>query len=287
MATNMNRQKRVMAVHDISCFGRCSLTVALPVLSAAGIETSVIPTAVLSTHTGGFQGYTFRDLTEDISKIARHWKSLGLRFDGIYTGYLGSYEQLEIVSGLFDEFGGDSSLICVDPVMADNGKLYPSFRPDFPKGMLRLCRKADVIVPNLTEAALLLGEPYREGPYTKEYIEGILKGLADAGPRMVVLTGVWFDEKSLGCAVYDRDSGKAGYALAERIEGYYHGTGDVFASALLGALLNGVPLTDAARVAVDFTVGSIARTHSAGTDVRFGVNFEAGIPSYVRALKLG
>lgn len=283
----MKQQKRVMAVHDISCFGRCSLTVALPILSAAGVETSVIPTAVLSTHTGGFTDYTYRDLTEDIPGIARHWKSLGLRFDGIYTGYLGSYEQLEIVSGLFDEFGGGSSLICVDPVMADNGVLYPSFRPDFPKGMLQLCKKADVVVPNLTEAALLLGEPYREGPYTKEYVGDMLKKLSETGPRRVVLTGVYFDEKSLGCAAYDRETGEIGYALAERVEGYYHGTGDVFASALLGALLNGFPLSEAARAAVDFTEGSIARTHGAGTDVRFGVNFEAGIPAYVRALKLG
>lgn len=282
----MNQQKRVMAVHDISCFGRCSLTVALPVLSAAGIETSVIPTAVLSTHTGGFQGYTFRDLTDDIPDIASHWKSLGLKFDGIYTGYLGSYEQLELVSNLFDTFGGNSPLIFVDPVMADNGVLYPAFRPDFPKGMLRLCRKADVVVPNLTEAALLLGEPYREGPYTKEYIERMLKKLSDTGPRRVVLTGVYFDEKSLGCAAYDRETGETGYALAQRIEGYYHGTGDVFASALLGALLRGFSLADAARAATDFTVGSIARTHAAGTDVRFGVNFEAGIPAYVHSLKL-
>lgn len=283
----MEQQKRVMAVHDISCFGRCSLTVALPILSAAGVETSVIPTAVLSTHTGGFQGYTYRDLTDDIPGIERHWKSLGLRFDGIYTGFLGSYEQLELVSGLFEEFGGESTLICVDPVMADNGALYPSFRPDFPKGMLQLCKKADVIVPNLTEAALLLGEPYREGPYAKGYIEGMLKRLAGTGPRRVVLTGVYFDEKSLGCAAYDRETGEVGYALTQRIEGYYHGTGDVFASALLGALFNGFSLSEAARVAADFTVGSIARTHGAGTDVRFGVNFEAGIPAYVRALKLG
>lgn len=281
----MNHQNRVMAVHDISCFGRCSLTVALPILSAAGIETSVIPTAVLSTHTGGFRGYTFRDLTGDIPGIACHWKSLGLRFDGIYTGYLGSYEQLTMVSSLFDTFGG-SGLICVDPVMADNGVLYPAFRPDFPQGMRQLCKKADVIVPNLTEAALLLNEPYREGPYTEAYIQDTLKKLAAIGPRRVVLTGVYFDAEKLGCASYDRETGEFGRALTRRIEGCYHGTGDVFASALIGALMKGFSLPEASRIAADFTVESIARTRAAGTDVRFGVDFEEEIPAYVRALGL-
>ncbi len=282
----MKRQKRALAVHDISCFGRCSLTVALPVLSAAGIETSVLPTAVLSTHTGGFTGYTFRDLTEDIPAIAAHWKKLGLRFDAIYTGYLGSPEQLEMVSHLIDDFRGENTLVCVDPVMADSGKLYPAFGPDFPHGMARLCGRADVIVPNLTEAAFLLGEPYRKGPYGKDYVEGLLRRLAALGPKTVVLTGVWFEPKTLGCAVYDAGSDSVSYVMSERIGGSYHGTGDVFASALLGARMNGFSPADAARIAVDFTVESIRRTHSAGTDVRFGVNFEAGLARYAQSLGL-
>jgi pyridoxine kinase len=282
----MGRQKRAMAVHDISCFGKCSLTVALPVLSAAGIETSVIPTAVLSTHTGGFTGYTFRDLTEDIPAIAEHWKTLGLRFDAIYTGYLGSFAQLALVSRLIREFKNGDTLVCVDPVMADGGKLYAAFGPDFPKGMAKLCAKADLILPNLTEAAFLLNEPYCAGPYTKDYIETVLRRLAALGPERVVLTGVWFEPEHLGCAVYDAAADRVGYALNERIEGAYHGTGDVFASALIGAVLDGFPLLEAARIAVDFTVGSIRRTHEAGTDIRFGVNFEAGLPGYIRSLGL-
>ncbi len=282
----MKKQKRVLAVHDISCFGKCSLTVALPVLSAAGIETSVIPTAVLSTHTGGFTGYTFRDLTDDIPAIARHWKSLGLTFDAIYTGYLGSFRQLGIVSRLIDEFRGPDTLVCVDPAMADNGRLYPAFGPDFPRGMAGLCAKADLIVPNLTEAAMMLGEPYRGGPYEKSGIEGLLRRLCALGPRRAVVTGVWFRKGSLGCAAFDAEKGRAEYAMARQEAGTYHGTGDIFASALLGALMNGLPLPAAAQVAVDFTAGSIRRTFEAKTDVRFGVNFEAGLPAYARRLGL-
>jgi pyridoxine kinase len=282
----MEQQKKILAIHDLSCVGKCSLTVALPVLSAAGIETDVMPTAVLSTQTGGFTGYTFRDLTEDIPKIAAHWRSIGLRFDAIYTGYLGSYAQLAAVSRLIDEFRGERALVCVDPVMADGGRLYESFRPDFPCGMAKLCAKADLVVPNVTEAAFLLGEPYREGPYGKAYLAGLLHGLAARGPRKVVLTGVWTERAHIGCAVYDGETDKADLVLGDRVEGLYHGTGDVFASALLGALLNGFPLLRAARIGVDFTEGCIRRTHDAGTDPRLGVNFEAGLPRYIRSLGL-
>lgn len=283
----MQKQKRVAAIHDISGFGKCSLTVALPILSAAGIETSVMPTAVLSTHTGGFTGFTYRDLTEDLRPFAAHWKSLGLTFDAIYTGFLGSFEQLEIVSEIFDLFKTKDNLILVDPVMADNGVLYSLFNKEFAAGMARLCAKADLIVPNLTEAAFLLGREYREGPYEKAWVEELLHELSDTlGPKKIVLTGVWLREGELGAACYDAETGGIGYALSPRIEGYYHGTGDVFGSALLGGLMNGLTLQDATRLAVDFTAGSILRTHDAGTDVRFGVNFEAGLPGLIQKLGL-
>jgi pyridoxine kinase len=273
----MNKQKRVAAIHDISCFGRCSLTVALPIISAAGIETCVIPTAVLSTHTGGIDGYTYRDLTGDILPIAEHWRSLGLEFDSIYTGYLGSFKQLEIVSRLFDMLDSGNPLILIDPVMADNGVLYKNFSDEFPAGMRQLCTKADVIVPNITEAVFMLGEPYKEGPYTENYIESLLRKLGEIGADKVVLTGVHFNDKQLGAATYDAANDSIGYYFADRIEGHYHGTGDVFGSALLAALLKGHKLSDAAAVAVDFTVESIHRTKMAGTDVRFGVDFENGL----------
>ncbi|MDR1664420.1 MAG: pyridoxamine kinase [Clostridiales bacterium] len=281
----MLRQKRVAAIHDISCFGRCSLTVAIPIISAAGIECSAVPTAVLSTHTGGLTGFTYRDLTEDILPIADHWQSLGLEFDAIYTGFLGSFEQIDIVAEFFRRFGNEKNLILVDPVMADNGALYKIFPADFPKGMRKLCEKADVIVPNITEAALMLEEDFKEGPYTKEYIEGLLKRLAKLGCKQIVLTGVYFDESELGAASFDRATGEIHYAAAERIEGYYHGTGDVFGSALLSALVNGRSLTRAAEIAVGFTVGSIRRTKNAGTDIRFGVNFEEGLLKFAGEVK--
>ena len=171
--------KRTLAVHDIYCIGRSSLTVALPILSAAGIETSVLPTAVLSTHTGNFEGYTFRDLTEDIEPICNHWESLGITFESIFTGYLGSFEQIELIKTIFDKFSCDDTLIMVDPVMGDNGKLYSNLTEEFPEGFRELCKKAHVITPNLTEAAMLLDIPYRGEGYSEDYIYMLLKKLAE------------------------------------------------------------------------------------------------------------
>ena len=277
-------QKRVMAVHDISCFGRCSLTVALPILSAAGLETSVIPTAVLSTHTGGFTGYTCRDLTDDILPIAKHWKSLGLRFDAIYTGYLGSTRQLSLVSELIDDFRTEDSTVLVDPVMADHGKMYVHFDPAFAAGMAKLCAKADIVVPNMTEAAFLLGETYHPGPHPREYVAGLLGRLCALGPKQAVVTGVLTDGGELGAACLDTRTGALHFAFQEKIEGFYHGTGDVFGSALLAALMNGRPLPKAAETAVRFTQRAIARTKAAGTDLRFGVDFEAELPALIKDL---
>jgi pyridoxine kinase len=281
----MMRQKRVLAIHDISCFGRCSLTVALPIISATGLECTVIPTAVLSTHTGGFTGYTYRDLTDDIKPIVDHWMTLDLKFDAIYTGFLGSFDQIDIVADTFSRLRDDGTLIVVDPVMADNGSLYKIFPENFPKGMRKLCEMADVILPNITEATLLLGEKFVEGPYDRDYIEGLLRRLGEMGPKNIILTGVYFEEGKLGAAAYDVSSGKISYHFRDTIPGYYHGTGDVFGSAAVAAMVNGLPLTRANEIAVDYTVGSIIRTREAKTDIRFGVNFEAGIPELLKEIK--
>ena len=283
---NKTHQKRVAAIHDISGFGKCSLTVALPILSAAGIETSALPTAVLSTHTGGISGYTYRDLTDDMRPIMQHWKSLDIKFDAIYTGFLGSFEQQDIVKEFFDMFRTDDNLILVDPVMGDNGELYTIFTREFAAGMRSVCEKADIIVPNLTEAALLLDEPFNGGPYTRAYIESTLRKLADLGPKRVVLTGVFFKEDELGAATYDRETDTIEYVFTRKIPGYYHGTGDVFASALLSGLENGFSLTESAAIAVNFTAESIRRTYEAKTDYRFGVNFEQSVPDFLKELKL-
>jgi len=278
--------KRVAAIHDISGFGKCSLTVASPIISAAGIEVSVLPTAVLSTHTGGFTGFTYRDLTEDMRPITEHWKSLNIHFDAIYTGFLGSFEQLDLVTKFFETFKTKDNLILVDPVMADNGELYSIFSPEFPLGMRKLCEKADIIVPNLTEAALLVGEPYCQGPYSQSYIEDMMKKLSAIGPQKIVLTGVYFNDEELGAAAYDAASGEIAYYLEKRVPGYFHGTGDVFGSALLSALLNDFPLNESMAIAVRFTVSAIRKTAQAGTDVRFGVNFEQTIPEFLKDLCL-
>ena len=277
------QQKRVLTIQDISCVGRCSLTVALPVISAAGIETSILPTAVLSTHTGGFTGYTYRDLTEDIPGIVSHWKTLGLTFDAIYTGYLGSFEQLELVSGIFDTFGTKDNFIVVDPAMADNGVLYGGFSEDFPKGMAKLCAKADIIVPNLTEAAFMLGEPYRE-TYDKEYIEGLVRRLQALGCKNVVLTGVSLEVGKLGIATYDGSS--TSYYFEDCIDGYFHGTGDLYASTLVAAKLIRGSLKEAAEISVDFTVASINATLSSDRERKYGVCFESVLPSLIKRLNL-
>ncbi|NCB52767.1 MAG: pyridoxamine kinase [Clostridia bacterium] len=278
-------QKRALAVHDISCVGKCSLTVALPIISAAGIETSVLPTAVLSTHTGGFTGYTYRDLTSDVKPIIEHWKSLGLKVDAIYTGYLGSFEQLRLVEELFDTFKNEDTLILVDPVMADNGKFYTSFTPEFAKGMAKLCGKADIIVPNLTEAAFMLGEEYVGAGYDRAYIEGLLLRLSALGPKKVVLSGVSYEKGKLGAAAYDAETEKYCYCFEDEVEGYFHGTGDVFGSALLAALMNGKTLDEAIKITVSFTVAAIKRTKAAGSDVRYGVDFENCLGDLIKAVK--
>ncbi|MDF1495884.1 pyridoxamine kinase [Caproiciproducens sp. CPB-2] len=280
----MNKQKRIAAIHDISGFGKCSLTVALPILSAAGIEVCPVPTAVLSSHTGDLDGFTYRDLTDDMPGFQKQWKQLGLSFEALYSGFLGSYEQISIVSDFFDTFKTENTLVMVDPVMADSGELYRTITPQMAEGMVNLCGKADLIVPNFTEAAFLLGEKYREGPYTRDYVENLLRRLSGLGPRQVVITGVWFSPDLLGAAGYNRNTDAVSYAFSQKIRGRYYGTGDIFASALLSGLLNGMELDIAMQTAVDFTAGCIRRTREAGTDPRYGVHFEAGLLKFMHEL---
>lgn len=282
----MNKQKRVVAIHDISCVGRCSLTVALPILSAAGFDTSVLPTAILSTHTGGFEGFTYRDLTEDIKPISKHWQSLDLKFDALYSGFLGSFEQIDLVAEFFSTFRSNDTLIMVDPVMADNGVLYSIYSPEMAKGMTKLCARADIIVPNLTEAAFLLEEDYVGENYSQQYIETLLKKLSALGAKKVVLTGVSFAMDKLGAAAYDRGTGKVSYAFNDKIAGYFHGTGDVFSSALLSALLNNFALEEAIQIAVNYTLKCIILTEKLGLEKRYGVCFERALPYFIKQLGL-
>ena len=277
-------QKRVAAIHDISCFGKCSLTVALPIISAAGIECAAIPTAVLSTHTGGFSGYTFRDLTDDILPIANHWKKEDINSDAVYTGYLGSIEQIDIVSKAVYTFANESTILIVDPVMADHGKLYGGFSDDFPKEMCRLCEKADIITPNITEAAFLTGIPYIHEPHSKEYIENLIAGLRKITNAKIVLTGVCFNESEMGVAFFDGD--KTEYIFTKRINASYHGTGDVFASVLTSGIVLGKTLKSAVHTAAKFTAECIKTTNENYPDVHYSVNFEVEIPKLLKLLKI-
>lgn len=268
-------QKKVLAINDISCVGRCSLTVALPIISSTGIECSILPTAILSTHTGGFSGYTFSDFTNELLNIANHWKSLDLKFDTIYTGFLGSKEQIEIVKKITEMFSGEDVKLIVDPAMADNGVMYSIFDLDFAMEMKKLCYGASIIVPNITEACFLTGVEYQEVPHSKEFINELVTKLRDLNIKSLVLTGVSYDGKHVGSLTYDYETNEEHYYCREIIPHYIHGTGDCFASALVSAITNGKSLEEASEISVDFTVDSILETLKyPNIDKRFGVCFE-------------
>ena len=275
--------KRIVTIQDISCIGKCSLTVALPIISAMGVETAVVPTAVLSTHTA-FKGFTFRDLTSDIQPIADHWKQEKLGFDAIYTGYLGSFEQLELVSKFFDDFKTAENMIIVDPVMGDFGKLYPGFTQEFADKMADLCGKADIIVPNMTEASFMLGIEYKEH-YDEEYVKELLKKLCEKGAKKAVLTGINYVEGKIGVMCYDSQADSYFTYFQDKVNASYHGTGDVFASTLTGALVKGFSFEDSLKIAVDYTVECIKATSEDPNSRWYGVNFEETIPYLINKIK--
>ncbi|MBR4502027.1 MAG: pyridoxamine kinase [Clostridia bacterium] len=268
--------KRVLTIQDISCLGKCSLTIALPVISALGSETVILPTALLSTHTM-FKNFTCKDLSDQIDPIAAHWKSEGVAFDAIYTGYLGSIGQIDQVRRLFDMFRGKDTLIVVDPVMADNGKLYPAFDMDYVKKNAELCAGADIIVPNITEAALMTGMEYRE-EYDDEYIRELLAGLDSLGAKVSVLTGVSLKKGQTGVMGYDRATGEYYVYQNRRIDASYHGTGDLFSSTCVGEMMKGRSWRDAMRIAADYTAHTIEVTLQDGDKPWYGVDFEATLP---------
>lgn len=274
--------KRVVSIQDISCLGKCSLTVALPIISAMGHETCIVPTAVLSAHTA-FSNFTFRDLTSDITPIADHWKKENFKFDAIYTGYLGSFEQIDLMKQFFDDFKSENTLVFVDPAMADNGVLYKGFTPEFAKHMGTLCAKADMIVPNLTEASFMLGIPYQP-EYDEAYIKEILKKLADLGAKYAVLTGISLNPGKLGVMAYDKSNDEFFYYENEHLPQSFHGTGDVFASTCCGALTAGFPYKEALKIATDYTVECIRKTIGEKDHIWYGVDFEAAIPYLIRRI---
>ncbi len=272
--------KRIVTVQDISCVGKCSLTVALPIISAMGTEAAVLPTAVLSTHTM-FKGFTFCDLTDEIEPIVAHWKKENMDFDAVYTGYLGSARQIALTKDLISKFKGDNTLVLVDPAMADGGRMYTGFEKSFALEMATLCSVADIIVPNLTEASFMLGEEYVAEGYDEEYIKGMLKKLTALGCKTAVITGVSFEKDKLGVMSYDSESGEYFSYFRERIPESFHGTGDVFASTFLGALMRERSVGDSLKIATDFTVECIKATLGNPQERKYGVNFEEEIPYLV------
>lgn len=272
--------KRVLTIQDISCFGQCSLTVALPIISACGIETAVLPSAVLSTHTGGFTGWTFRDLTGDMLPISEHWREAGIQFDAFYTGYLGSIEQINMVENIMNVNGVEGAIRVVDPAMADNGNLYPGFNMEFVSAMKDLCVAADVLLPNMTEACMLTETDYRE-TYDREFAETLCRKLCGLGAKSVVLTGVGFRPDYTGVLLFD--GAKFDYYEHKKITKGFNGTGDCYASAFVGALLRGRSMADSARIAADFVLECIEKTYEDKSHW-YGVKFELALPRLIKEL---
>lgn len=274
--------KRILTIQDISCLGKCSLTVALPVISAMGVETVILPTAVLSTHTM-FKNFTVKDLTDQLVPITEHWKQEGVHFDAIYTGYLGSDEEIEIVKQIFKDFKDDDTLIFVDPVMADHGKLYPAFDESYAKHNATLCSQADVIVPNVTEACLMTDTEYRE-EYDEAYVKNLLDKLAALGSKVVVLTGIGLADGKNGVYGLDTRTGDYFSYQNDHVDAAYHGTGDVFSSVSVGGIVRGLSLKDAFALAADYTADTIRATLKNPKKPWYGVDFETTIPELVSGL---
>lgn len=275
--------KKVLTIQDISCLGQCSLTVALPIISACGVETVILPSAVLSTHTGGFSGYTFRDLTDDIPGIMQHWQKEGLSFECLYTGYLGSITQIEYVKELRKNVIKKDGLLIVDPAMADNGSLYYGFDQAFVESMAKLCGSADIILPNITEAAFMTGYELRLDNQDEAYITGLIGALAKLGAKKIILKGISYETEKIGVAVYDSAAKELKYYFTEKIQKSSHGTGDCYAAAFTGALMQGKTELEAASLAADFVVESIKKTIDDDSHW-YGVKFEQALPMLVKEL---
>ena len=273
--------KKILTIQDISCVGQCSLTVALPILSACGMETCILPSAVLSTHTAGFSGFTVRDLTDDIPGIQKHWQKENIKFSAIYTGYLGSTKQIDYVKDILETMGTDDCVRIVDPAMADNGSLYPAFDAAYVDAMKILCGAADILIPNITEACFLADVDYKE-TYDVAYIKVLADKLVALGARTIVLTGVSYAAGKTGVVVYE--NGNMEYYEHDKIAKGCHGTGDVYASAFTGALMNGKSVFVAAKIAADYTMKCIINTQ-AYPEHWYGAMFETALRDLIDMVK--
>lgn len=271
------QNKKVLTIQDISCYGQCSITVALPILSAWGMETAILPSAILSTHTAGFKNFTVHDLSNEIPSIIKHWKDEGLKFDCLYSGYLGETNHIDLVIQIKNSLLKENAPFILDPVMGDNGKIYPAFNDGYVKAMKRLIKEADVIIPNLTEACLLTGLEYKTN-YDKEYIDKVIDGLKSIGAKTIILTGISYEKDTTGIIYYDSD----GYHYYQHrlVNASYHGTGDIYASTLVGAYLNDIDLFTSSKIAAHFVIKSIENTLNDDTH-KYGVKFEPLLVDYI------
>ncbi len=272
---------KILTIQDISCVGQCSLTVALPIISACGVETCVLPSAVLSTHTGGFKGFTFRDLTDDMPAIKEHWLKENIKFDAIYTGYLGSTKQIDYVTDIMNATGNDGCVKIVDPAMADHGSLYYGFDDAFVQAMKKLCAGADYVLPNITEACFLTDTEYKT-VYDRAYIDEILKKLVALGAKNVIFTGISYEKGKTGVVVYE--NGQYSYYEHEMLPNSCHGTGDIYASAFTGALVRGKTAFESAKIAADYTVECIRET-ATEENHWYGAKFEPCLGKLIEMLK--
>ena len=274
------RPARVAAIHDLSGFGRCSISVILPVLSAMGVQVCPVPTAVLSSHTGGLGDPVIRDLTDYIEPALRHYQSLGVEFEAVYTGFLGSGEQVDCCLEFFKAY--QKALKIVDPVMGDNGRPYRTCTPELRRRMSELAAAADIITPNITEAAMLLEESYPAAPLTRSEAKSMLLRLSHMGPKRVVITGAELAQGGLASLGYDGENGSFWYVPCEYIPVHYPGCGDIYASVLLGAELSGASLPIAMARAAAFTELCVKTTYSYGSDPRYGVMLESVLGSLLK-----
>lgn len=265
---------KVATVQDLSGYGRCALTVAIPILSVMGIQVCPIPTAILSTHTGGFGKPVFEDLTQLIDGFIEHWKCLDLQFDALYSGFLGNEEQINQVMSLFATFKNEKTFTLVDPVMGDGGKLYSTYNEVMQHKMKDLVSVADIVTPNLTEMYFLLDRPYTEEALSKEQILELMEQLAALGPKKVVVKGITTLENQKVNVAYDQIDGSYWLLPYEEIPMSYPGTGDAFASVLVGALMKGISLKDGVEKAANFVRKAVEVTSKAGTDSRAGILLE-------------
>ena len=283
---DFNKLPRMAAIHDISGLGKCSLTVALPIVSASGVECCCIPTALLSTHTGCFSDWTFRDLSDDILPIAEHWSKLeDIKFDAIYSGYLASEKQGELIEKCIDYLKGENTFVIVDPAMADNGRYYANLDEKMAECFRRLIAKADVITPNITEACFMTGTEYISAPHSEELVDGLIDKLSRLGPRIVAITGVCPDENHVGIVARDNVAGKTCRFMNKARKGVFHGSGDVFASSFAALLTRGADVETALSLAEAFVADCIERTEKRNVPRHYGLDFESALPDYIKSIE--